>query len=331
MYFFLDKSIAMSSQSSFIASLTLAQTNLYKLGGPILMILGTVSCMLSLGVFTKRNLRKSPCSVYFVAYNTVSLLAIYTVILPQTLSIGYNIDATLYNLTLCRFHLYALLLSDILGPSYIILASVDRVLVTSRNALTRQRSTLRLAYVCVTCLTLFCLLAESHTLVLGFIQPIAPGVNFCYFQFGNYYKFISYYTAIVKGILVPLLMLIFGLWTIKNVRNVGRTGPISVKTSIATAQTTGFRATHSKDRQLIRIILVDTSVYLFFSLMLSVILVYAQIFPSSSKSVVDSQVQKLIIGIGSFLGFVPSCIAFYNNLFVSKTFRHEGKNILMCK
>ncbi|UJR12268.1 hypothetical protein I4U23_016445 [Adineta vaga] len=321
----------MSSESDFIALLTLAQQFLYKLGGPILMGLGTVSCILSLVIFTKKNLRKNPCSIYFVAYNTVSLLGIYTVILPQTLSMGYNIDPTLYNLTLCRFRFYALLLFDILGPSYIILASVDRVLVTSRNALTRQRSTHRFAYLCITCVTLFCLLAESHTFALVRIQPTAPGVNFCFFQFGNYYRFISYYTAIVKGILIPLLMLIFGLWTIKNVRNIGRVGPVFVLRSIQTTTNTGMRAIHSKDRLLIRIVLADTSVYLFFSLMLSILLVYGQISPISSKSVVDSQVQKFMIGVSTFFVFIPFCITFYNNLFVSKTFRHEAKNILMCK
>ena len=65
----------MSSQtvvSDFVASLQLAQQQLYTFGGPILMGVGTVSCIISLIVFTKKNLRKNPCSIYFMAFNIAS-------------------------------------------------------------------------------------------------------------------------------------------------------------------------------------------------------------------------------------------------------------------
>ncbi len=112
----------MSSEYSFIAWLVSIQTNLYRFGGPVLMGVGTI---LSVIVFTKKNQRKNPCSIYLAAFNISNLLLIFTSILFLTLVNGYNIDPTLYNLSFCHFRLYTQLLFDILNPSYLILASID--------------------------------------------------------------------------------------------------------------------------------------------------------------------------------------------------------------
>ncbi|UJR18184.1 hypothetical protein I4U23_005085 [Adineta vaga] len=201
----------MSSEYDFIKYLLTIQTNLYKYGGPIQIIFGTIGCILSLIVFSKNNLRKNPCSIYFIAYNTISLIMIYTVILPHILIIGYQIDPSSYNLNFCRFRLYNLLLYNILGSSYLILASIDRILLTSRNVRTRQRSTVRLAYLSILLVTLFWLLITSHTLIFARIISIGSNFSYCYFEVDGYYTFLSYFAALVKGILCPLLLLIFGL------------------------------------------------------------------------------------------------------------------------
>jgi hypothetical protein len=174
MVFFPDRSIIMSSESNFIPSLISAQTNLYKFGGPILMSLGAASCILSSIVFTIKNLRKNPCSINLIAFNIFNLLRIYTSLLLSTLQNGYNIDPSLYSLDVCRFRFYTMLLFDILSPSYLILTSVDRILITSPNTPTRERSTRRLAYICIITITLFWLLSQSHALVFTNILQPAP-------------------------------------------------------------------------------------------------------------------------------------------------------------
>ena len=321
----------MSSKSTYIESLGLAQTYLFRFGGPILTSLGTVSCILSLAVFFKKNLRKNPCSIYLIAYHIASLLLIYTTVLPQTLARGYNVDPTLYNLVLCRFRFYTTFLFDALGPSYLILASIDRILLTSRHALTRQRSTPRLAYVCIMFVTLFWLLAQSHTLAFCHIFVLGPGYNLCYFQQGNYYDFISYYTVIVKGLLLPLLLLIFGLWVIKNVRGLGHVAPVSVAPSDRERAFGVVRPAHSKDRQLLRMLLVDVGVYLIFNSMMSIVMTYQQIFKDQSGSSDETRIRTFYVLVGVFSAYIPSCIGFYNNLLVSSTFRHEARKLLICK
>ncbi|CAF4023487.1 unnamed protein product [Adineta steineri] len=182
----------MSSSDDFLTSLQSVQTNLFRIGGPILLVFGVVSCVVNLIIFTQKNLRKSPCSIYLIAVNIANFVYITFAVLFTTLSVGYSIDLTTYNLFMCRFFYYTSYLSDILSAFYLILASIDRVLVTSSNARTRQKSTPRLAYICVGCGTLFWMLFHCHALILMDIQEIAPGYFTCYYRAGSFLAYISF-------------------------------------------------------------------------------------------------------------------------------------------
>jgi hypothetical protein len=110
----------------------------------------------------------------FNLFHIANLLCIYTSTLLVTLFYGYNISPTSYNHVLCRFIIYITLILDVLSPFYLILASIDRVLVTSQNARTRQRSTCRLAYICIISGTMCWMLFHSHALVFSNIIEVAP-------------------------------------------------------------------------------------------------------------------------------------------------------------
>ena len=266
----------MSSQADLITSLQLSQTYLYQIGGPILICIGSISCILNIIIFTKKNLRKNPCSLYLLAFNVTNFLIIYVSILPATLSYGYNITPTAYNLGYCRFSLYMSFLLDKLSPFYLILASVDRVLVTSTNAATRRRSTRRLAYICISGVTLFWVLFYIFMPVLGGIIQIAPNYFTCYFTPGIALMFISYDILIIKSIFVPLIMAIFAVWTVKNIRSIrhARVAPVASVTN--TAAEGGLNSTRSKDRQLMVILLSDIMIYILSISMVSVFVIYQQ-------------------------------------------------------
>ncbi len=322
----------MSSEYSFIAWLVSIQTNLYRFGGPVLMGVGTVSCILSVIVFTKKNLRKNPCSIYFIAFNISNFLLIFTSILFSTMANGYNIDPTLYNLTFCHFRFYGILLFDILSPSYLILASIDRILITSRNALTRQRSTRRLVFICIISITLFWMLFHIHALILTNYIQLAPGYIICYFQPGVYLMLMNYYSSIIKGILIPLLIIILALWIVKNVRSRPCIAPVSI---IPTAVTTAIKnvraAGHSRNRQIFQILLTDISIYVILNLILTIIVIYEQFNPNQSGDLVVAHIQVFLMNVGVFSGYIPFCIGCYTNSLASKSFRHEVKNIFKLK
>ncbi|CAF1406980.1 unnamed protein product [Adineta steineri] len=316
----------MSSSLDYNAYLALIEKNLYAIGGPIIIILGTICSIISLFVFCQKKLRKNPCAIYFISINISNLFYIYSSILIISLSFGYNIDLSSYNIITCRLLYYCSLLFDCLSAFYLILASLDRVLVTSPNALTRQRSTLHLAYKSVIIGTLFWMLFHSHTLFLVDFYELAPGYFVCYFQPGLYANLIGYYSTIVRGILMFALLIIFGIWTGKNLQNVNRHRIIPIAHTSVNTLGNQENIIRSKTRQFALMLLMEILINIVFYAMLSITGIYEQIATSESQTTFYYFIRL----IASFIGNIPLCASFMGNLFISKTFRSEVKRILSC-
>ena len=321
----------MSSDNAFIAYLAQIQRDFYRIGGPILMVIGVVSCILNLMLFTRKNLRKTPCAIYLVAFNASNFFLIFTTILLATLANGYDINPASYNSSFCRFRTYVTFVLEVLGPSYLILASVDRVLLTSPNALTRQRSTPRLAYTSIIFITVLWALLHIHALILTNVLQFRPGFSVCAFRNSLYNMIMSYYSLAIKDIFIPLLMLVFGLWAVKNVRGVTHVSAPSILPTVTTAVSRNTGTHCSKDRQMIRILFVDITVYVGFNLMVAVVVIYQQINQNKVRNQVEIQTVSLLASASVFSNYIPFCIGFYTNCLASKTFRQEIRNIFLCK
>ncbi|CAF4022330.1 unnamed protein product [Adineta steineri] len=317
----------MSSSDGSLTSLQSIQTNLFRIGGPILLLLGVVSCVINLIVFTQKNLRKSPCSIYLIAVNIANLLYITIPVLFVILTTGYGIDVFSANLFICRFYYYISYLFEILSPFYLILASIDRVLVTSTNARTRQKSTPRLAYICIGCGTLLWMLFHCHALILTDIQEIAPGLFLCYPRAGPYVVFMGYYSMFVKAITVPLLMIIFGTWTANNIRKVRQRRIAPVIMNNGNTARNSERSFNSKDRQFVLMVVVDICIYVACTAMISGVIIYDQIVQNTDFT----QISIFLTLVGAFLFEISFCIGCYAYLFVSKTFRNEVKRVFFCQ
>ncbi|CAF1546863.1 unnamed protein product [Adineta ricciae] len=320
----------MSSDYEIIALLSAILKYFHQIGGPILMIIGSVSCIFNLCVFGRKSLRKNPCTIYLIATNINGLLLIYTSTLYMTLAFGYSIDPTAYNVVFCRFRFYTMFLFEILSPCYIILASIDRVLITSQSALTRRKSTNRLAYVSITIVTIFWSIVHCHSFIFMNLVSFAPGFSACFFQPASYLLVMSYYPLVVKVFLIPCLMITFGLYTVRNIRKVNKTAPTLLIHSATTANGNS-RIVRSKDQQLIKILLMDITVYIVFNLIQSVIVIYQQIGQNQPHTILQSQIGGFIFILALTCSPIPFYIGCYTNLIVSKTFRQEMKNILMLR
>ena len=296
-----------------------------------MMVLGTVSTILGLIVFAQKKFRRNPCSIYFAATNTANFLFIYSLILSITLYTGFGIDISAYNLVACRLVIYHTFLFDVLSASYLILTSVDRILITSSNVLTRQRSTRRLSIIGVVSVTLFWMMFHSHAFVFVSIQELGPGLVVCYYQPGPYPMFIGYYFLLVKGILVPGLMGIFGLWAIRNICSVRRRRVAPGSTVADTMAGSGRQQMTPKDRQLVLMLLVDIGSYFTFNAMLSIVYMHEQITQAQIQTIEQIRTNMFFRLTAVFLSYVPHCADLYGHLLVSRTFRREVKRLLSCK
>ena len=320
----------MASSTGILATMQQVQKSLYQIGSPILMFIGTIGCILNLIVFNQKNLRKNPCSIYFTAYNLANFVFIYSSLLPTMLNLGYSTDLTTRNIVICRVRLYITILSNVLSAIYLIFASIDRVLITSPNARTRQRSTPRFACISIASGTLFSILLLTPILVFANIIQIGPNAFICYFQSSVYFSFLSY-CLLFKAVVALLLMAICGLWSIKNIRNLQRVRPAASLSATVATVGTGPHLNASKDRQLCHILLIDIIIYVLFSFLYTIYLVYQQITQNYVKNTERTQMEIISSNICQFSGTIPFCITCYANLIISKTFRNGVKKILSCQ
>jgi hypothetical protein len=245
------------------------------------------------------------------------------------LNVGYQIDPSLYNLPICRLRIYVGFLFDCLSPYYLILAAIDRILITSRNARTRQKSTRRLAYICIGGGTLFWVLFHIHAFILSNIIEIGPNIFLCYFQPGGYVTFVGYYT-IIKEILALSLMIFCGLWSIKNIRSTRR---ITATNDLAVPRiggvTDNLQSTSSKDRQMMFMLLMDITIYGFFSFIYGIYLIYEEITQNDVKSYDRIEIESNLQYPFIYSFAIPFCTSCYTNLIASKTYRKELKKVVL--
>ncbi|CAF0919432.1 unnamed protein product [Adineta ricciae] len=320
----------MSSDLAFFATLSTIRENIFKYGGVFLLCAGTVSCVLSLFVFSKKTFRKNPCGIYLIATSIANFIMIYISLLETTLSTGYKNDVTVSNLSFCRISLYLTFVSDNLSSYFLIMGSIDRMLLTSRNALTRQRSTCRLAYISIIGISIFWLIFHIHALILPDIIQLYPTYFACYFPSGSYLTFITFY-LLIRIILTLSLMVIFGLFTVRNIQNMRQRQVLpSVQGTESSTQVTA-NTVRSKDHLLIRVLLLDIAVYMIFNLLLAAILLYQQIIQNRPVGQYESQVVTFITGVATFSNYFPYCIGFYTKLFISKVFRKEVTASFLCE
>ena len=172
------------------------------------------------------------------------------------------------------------------------------------------------------------MLVHIHVLIYVNIIQIAPNVYLCTFQPGIYTTIISIYILLVYGLVPPLFLTIFGLWTVKNVRQLR---PAVVPTHQLNSGVTGVARAHtiqSKDRQLIRMLLTDIIVYIVLRTPFAIYYIYQQITQYQVKSDEQVMIEQLVQSVASFSLRIPFSISSYTYLIVSKTFVQKSKVLL---
>lgn len=294
---------------------------LYAVGGPILIIFGTAGGFICLYVFGQKSMRKNAASIYFIALNTSNILLLWTVLFSFVYSRITDFELANVNLFYCRLRTYLLDVLLLLSPYYLVLASFDRILVTSRNAVTRRKSTARLALLLTAITTVLWFVYYFHNWMFVYIQYLAPGISFCFYQPGVYSVFMGYSSVIVGGFLPLSLMSIFSIVTVKNFR----------KNRVHMAQNAlqSIRLS-SKDGQLIVMLLTEISIYVGIGVLASLLFGYTQRLPDEAKTVEQQALDYFLLDLSLCIKCLLASLNCYSNLAVSKTFR-KGTLSLMRK
>ena len=187
---------------------------------PVLQIIfGTFGNLFNLIIFSRRALRTNPCSMYFFVGSINNLYVIYLPLLTRYLGSTWNIDPSTTNNVWCKLRNFLIYPPLTLALWFIVLASIDRFFSSSSNPRFRQLSNMSLARKSIIIITIVIFLSYVHILIFFKTVTIGP-MNSCIMWPYEYVIFLSFFAPIISCVLPIVLMSIFGILMIINVRNV---------------------------------------------------------------------------------------------------------------
>ncbi|CAF2855260.1 unnamed protein product [Rotaria sp. Silwood2] len=308
-----------SSDGYYIKILNNAIVYIYRYGNPIVYILGNIGNLLSAVVFMRKAWKKNVCVFYFLISLVLSSIYLNSTILGTALINGFNINAQNSSVILCKLLFYAAFLSSTLLPTVLILASIDRLLISSQNVETRLHSSKRLAYFSISVSTFFWIIFNIHVLIKVNLQEIVPSQYVCYYDQSNFYvDFVSYFLMIFNT-LVCLAIIILSVIAFKNIRHI-RIFPHHQRNQI--------RSMTIKDFQLLRCLFVQDIVYITVSIFSSVFSIYTATTRNQRTTSLQQAIHDFLDNFFVFLYFIFYCVNFFIFLIISKVFRHELKRMI---
>ncbi|CAF1491073.1 unnamed protein product [Adineta steineri] len=187
---------------------------------PILSVMGIVGAILSGIIFSHRSMRQNPGSIYFIALSVAIFMVMVSNGLLLSLGIIPNVLLDNQSLAYCKLSTYSINLCPALHRYCLVLAAIDRTLITSSNATVRKRSTHRLAYRTISGMTLIAILYYIHVLVGYDIYVLPSGTIACVPSIGTYSYFFAYSNLVVNNLIPLSLLTILAIKTLRNLQRV---------------------------------------------------------------------------------------------------------------
>lgn len=292
---------------------------LYRYIAPVLYLTGILGNSLSAVIFFQKSWKRKVCVFYFINCLLVNFAYINTTLLGSIFTFGFSTGKENKSAALCKVFYYLSYLLSVLLPNILILASIDRLLISSPSVGTRLYSSKRLAYFSITVSTLFWLLFYMHVLIKIDIRQIDESDFVCYYDTsGFYFEFISYSTLII-AVGLGLTLIILSVLAYKNVHRIR---------SIPRQQRNELRSMHKKDFQLLICLYIHDIVYIIFNVFIAVYYVYIAATKSQIRTVDHQKIDNFISGFGSFIHHIPYCASFFIFFIASKSFRQDIRRMV---
>ncbi|CAF1314980.1 unnamed protein product [Adineta ricciae] len=294
---------------------------LYKYIVPIIYTLGNIGNIISLIIFLKKSWRKHVCVVYFIMYIFFNTCYLNSTTLASIFIFGYQIMAQTTNIVLCKVYIYMAFIFATISPTILILASIDRLLISSENIQLRLYSSKRLAYFSTGISTAFWMIFNLHVLIKVDIQKVSPTLTICYYDLSKFYFDFVFFSLMAIHIIFGLMMFILCILSFQNVRRIRNISRQQRRNQIRTMK--------KKDFQLLHCLFVQNLVFITFAFLVNSNFVYGTILRESSPTSLPYIIQQFLDQFLSVLYNIPYCTNFYIFIFMSKSFRQDVYRLVL--
>jgi hypothetical protein len=299
------------------STLTTIQTQLNNYGYPIFMILGNIGNVFIIRLFSQQ--RQNACSLYLISAAVVNILYLTFTGFVQIFPIYYA-DGTIRAIISCKIYAYVINVIGQMAKTLLVLACIDRFLVTNERVNFRLFSKPKQAKYLIVFSIIFWLLFTIHIPITRTIVNGQCGV------FGIYSTIYSVYAIIFVGLIPPIISGIFGYLTYHNMRQRhARIQPVLKNLSDANI------SIQQRDQALLIIVIAEVVTYVVTTAIFPLIqlekMISQYLIPNKSSQYL--RIELFILNIAYLLLFINSAAPFYTYLISSKSFRRDFKQLII--
>jgi hypothetical protein len=275
----------------------------------IIFLFGIIGCVLNCLVLSQRQFRLNPCALYFFVSSIVNLISILFGLTTRIMA-GWNYDPSRTIGWICKFRAFIVFTSRTIAIWLIMLATIDRWLLSSMDFSRRHRSTMK---------------NTKRGILISFILSIIFYIHMFYCYEANILnaplkcygksiqcRFITDLIYAFVTILIPsIVMIIFGLMIVSNVRHLRlRVQTMTIVSIIIPSKTKELKLKKT-DRQLLRMLLVQVLLLIIFCIPQVIQKFYITFKPFGSVNYRLDAINYFLYNIEVLLAFIASGIPFY--------------------
>lgn len=292
-----------------------------KYGMSVIWIIGNFGSFFSCLIFLQPGLRNNPCVTYFLASSASQLLTFDFALLTRIVHYGFDVPSLDTVLWYCkiRFYLFHIFIA---APRYhIVMASIDRYFASCADIRWRRWSSTKIAKRCILYSFIFWIFSYIPVLIFYNIQG-----GDCSYEIGIYAVLFGIYLAIESGMIPPMLMLLFGLLTIRNIRLSKQTiHPQPSTHATGTAQTTRLSR---KDLQLTKMLFGQIILWIILNIPYPSYQLYRSITIDDPTSELRTSIESFVSSVANCFLYLGFSLTFFVYTLSSLLFRNELKRII---
>ena len=297
------------------------QDTLTRYGMTSYLVLGNIGNCFNIIVFTQAEQRRNACSLFLLATAVCNCLSL-NIGLFSSIHALYHVDLITRYLLVCKTQFYLRHTCLQMMRSYKILACINLCTLCSTDDRIRRFSRPMTARRSILFIGLF-----WAAVVIFFAAVRTIQHNACSIFNDPYALIYTIYFAFSVGILTPILMSICSILVIRNLQ---KTRSRSRLINTNRQKRVSTHVLRKRDRDLIRMLLVDILVYIVTTVPLSVFLVYRIVTQESNKTRQNLQVESFINYMcQTFMMYLNTALPFWIYLSTSGSFRGQSLRIII--
>ena len=299
------------------SSLNIIQTQMGFYAFPVLLVLGTIGNILVLILFSRRL--HNACSLYLINSAATNIFYLQFIYFSRIFPLDYN-EQSMRALILCKLLSYVPNAFGQITKTMLVLACIDRYMITSNQAHLRAFSTPKRAKYLIVFSYIFWLAVACHVPIMTTI------VNGRCTRVDPYATIYTLYIVLVVGLIPSITLITFASLTYRNVRRLRRRiQPTAPDGSVANG------SIQRRDRDLLVLVFSEVIVYISTTSLFPVVLSEMMIsqYIMSTKSLQYLEAEMLAFNVSILLLYTYSATPFYTYVISSASFRRDFQQLIM--